>query len=53
MVVGRTMRERVAIPGASRDNAVRDLVAEVFAYAASPPTRTEPPRAGQPDPRPG
>lgn len=54
MVMGRTLREHVAIAGASRDNnAVRDLVAEAFADAASPPTKTKPPCAGRPDPRPG
>ena len=54
MVMGCTLREHVAIAGASSDNnAVRDPVAEAFAYAASPPTKTKPPRAGRPDPRPG
>jgi TfoX/Sxy family transcriptional regulator of competence genes len=53
IVMGRTMREYVAIAGASRNNAVRDLVAEAFAYAASLPPKTRARRAGRSDLRRG
>jgi hypothetical protein len=53
IVMGRAMREYVAIAGASRNNAVRDLVAEAFAYAASLPPKTRARRAGRSDLRRG